>query len=406
MKNYDTYSELIYLVIDGEASDAERTAFYSALANSTELQNEFQTAMKMNRAAESFPKKTAVPLNVSNKLFSKAGLTYFPVESVTPPLAAAAGTAIVSNSIAGKAISSILSKISFAVSGLILGAGMMYFMNVNSEVLSGNTISQASNIRQIEFAQSESKIPVMSSVLEDKSPLRRIQKFEEIAYNNTNSQDLEYIDNVEPDSIYEPDIQIHKSRISKNLKVVEFARSNNISDFDIQNRGDYSNNSLDFKDLGLTIELRNSSYWNTVNENVLPSEISKFHNMDIFVYKEILQNLLLGVGMRQETFYAKYYTVENGRDFIYEQQPNLTNYELAVRYLPYSIGFFKPLIQFNLGGGKYGYTYRGAIGSEINLIENFSILLTIDYATFNFFHKDIKNNSGKVGINYGINYKF
>jgi hypothetical protein len=400
MKNYDTYSELIYLVIDGEASDAERTAFYSALANSTELQNEFQTAMKMNRAAESFPKKTAVPVSVSENLFSKAGLVYSPAATTVTALTASKGTVI------SQIATYTMGKIGFVTLGLLLGAGLMYLLNSQSENIALNNQPVNNEVRIIQILDSEKAIPIMSANNVDESSVPKSIKNDKIASNNSGKILTEDVGKEEKEELHTHNIQIKKCQIPD----VHNFEGNIIPEYklnsEIKNTEYYQKISTDFKELGLSVETRYSTYWNTVNENVLPSEISKFHNIDIFVYKEILQNLLLGAGVRQETFYAKYYTVENGRDFIYEQQPNLTNYELAVRYLPYSIGFFKPLIQFNLGGGKYGYTYRGAIGSEINLIENFSILLTIDYATFNFFHKDIKNNSGKVGINYGINYKF
>ena len=406
MKNYDTYSELIYLVIDGEASDVESSAFYSALSENPELQHEFQTAMKMNRAAESFPKKSTVPVAVTDKLFGKAGLTYIPTDAAIVATAGTAG-AIVKSGIFNNVMSYTISKIGFAVIGMILGAGLMYLLNDNSEVLSGNINAQTNNIRQIEFAQPESNIPVMSSNSKDESPVRRVQEFKELAYNNTNSQNIQAIENEEAEGIYEPDIQIHNSQIIQNPKVVEIARSTNISDFDIHNRGDYSNKLLDFKDLGLSIEVRSSSYWNTVNENVLPSEISKFHNMSLSILYELFDNFKVGAEVRQETFYVKYISTDGLlQDYIFEQQPNLTSFGTLLRYTFLDKETFKMFAQNNISANYYGLVYRGSIGMEYYVIPQISIIGAVDFAGLYYQHQKNTNTSEKVGFSYGINFKF
>lgn len=407
MNIQDTYNELIYLVIDGEASDVERTTFYTALAGNPELQNEFQTAMKMNRAAEGFPKKSIVPIAVSDKLFNKAGLTYISADTALVAAAGSAG-AFVKSGIFSNIRNYTISKIGFAIFGLILGAGLMYLLNDKSDIEFVNNYSNLKNGRKIEFTEREKAIPLMSSVSgvlipKHKSGTTEVQTFQ----NDDKHEDFSHLENEETGSKYESTDQIYNSQINQNLKVVEFARSNNISGFDIQNRVDYSNKLLNFEDLGLSIEVRNSAYWNMANENVLPSEISKFHNMSLSMLYELFDNFKVGAEIRQETFYVKYLSTDGIlQNYIYEQQPNLTSIGALLRYTFLDKETFKMFAQNNVSANYYGLVYRGSLGMEYYVIPQISILGAVDFAGLYYQHQKKTNTSEKVGFSYGINFKF
>ncbi len=68
------YSELIYLYIDGEASEAERTLLFSALATDAALQAEFNDAFRMNSAVQKEIETTLPPPELTSQVFEKAGL--------------------------------------------------------------------------------------------------------------------------------------------------------------------------------------------------------------------------------------------------------------------------------------------------------------------------------------------
>jgi hypothetical protein len=117
--------------------------------------------------------------------------------------------------------------------------------------------------------------------------------------------------------------------------------------------------------------------------------------------------LSIGAGVKQETFYAKYMgTAGVTHKYIYEQQPNFLNFELAARIFPFESGIINPLMQANAGGGNYGYTYRFAIGTEFRFYEEMSFICTVDYASLRYNHQGNWYSADKLGINYGINYKF
>ncbi len=67
------YSELIYLYIDGEASEAERTLLFSALATDAGLQAEFNDAFRMNSAVQKEIETTLPPPELTSQVFEKAG---------------------------------------------------------------------------------------------------------------------------------------------------------------------------------------------------------------------------------------------------------------------------------------------------------------------------------------------
>ncbi|MBX3042949.1 MAG: hypothetical protein KIT33_01755 [Candidatus Kapabacteria bacterium] len=396
MENIDRFTKYY----SGEMNQIEEELFFSELALDNSVRDEFKTFYMINSSLSSIVSSYKPSEESKAKLFSKAGLVYSPAAITVAALTATKGTII------SQIATYTMGKLGLILFGLIIGAGLMYLLNSQPENIALNNQPANNEERIIQILDSEKAIPIMSANNVDEISFTKSIKRNKIASNNSGKILTEDVGMEEKEELHTHNIQIKKCQIPD----VHNFEGNIIPEYklnsEIKNTEYYQKISTDFKELGLSVETRYSTYWNMVNENVQPSEFSIFNNIDIFVYKEVLQNLLLGAGVRQETFYAKYNSFENGRDFIYEQQPNLTNFELAIRYFPYNIEFFKPLIQLNLGGGNYGFTYRGAIGSEINLIDKFSILLTIDYATFNFFHKDIKNNSGKVGINYGINYKF
>ncbi|HET9136645.1 MAG TPA: hypothetical protein VFO76_08405 [Candidatus Kapabacteria bacterium] len=69
-----THSDLIYLFVDGEATPAERSKLYEALANNPELQSEFEDAMRMKEAVEREVTTAIPPPSLTEALFLRAGV--------------------------------------------------------------------------------------------------------------------------------------------------------------------------------------------------------------------------------------------------------------------------------------------------------------------------------------------
>jgi hypothetical protein len=394
------YSELIYLVIDGEANEIESSTLFAALNDNIELQNEFQAALKLNRAAEAFVAEPAVPAGLTAKLFSQAGMTYVPIASPTAAVVAS-GNAV------SKFMKSTIGNIGFAILGLILGAALMYLLNdswgVNEQSTNQYTISN----RQIQFAKSEVRYPEMTSFSEahvipkvEKKSQKRIVNFEESA------KEMPLLEQVVSEDKPEFKAVINHSQISHNQEAIVLFTS---TDFDSKNKMNSEIIPLlnfDINDLGLSIEVKNASYWNLPKESIYPSEISKFHNMSLSILYELSENWKIGAEVRHETFYVKYLSIDDFRqNFIFEQQPNLTSYGALVRYSFLNTESFKMFAQNNLSANYYGLVLRGSLGFEYYIIPELSILCAVDFAGLYYKHQTRTNTSEKVGLSYGINFK-
>jgi hypothetical protein len=407
MNENNKYLDLIYLVLDGEASEIERSTLFGAMADNQVLQNEFNTALKLNKAANSVPGTITVPMDLTNNLFNKAGLN-FVNSNIDKPIYAG---------ITSKFNYFTSANLGFAIAGIVIGIALMFGVNEfvnNNDKNSGITNLNNINSRNIDLVEKQnSDILENSNINVPKSRKIKIPVISQYALNNkptdeiseTNLKKIENTDDNNSQQIVNKNIE--QSNVYRHKEQLNFAQSTR--NFNKQNSENYNpfvftpeNNPIP-----LSFEIRNSSFWNTEQENVFPSEIAKFHNSDIFIYYKLIPDLKIGAGVRQETFYAKYIVKgELSREFIYEQQPNLTNFEIALRYSLFNFDFIKPIFQLNFGGGTYGYTYRGTIGSEFWIYDNVGFVISGEFANFIFTHQNVTNNSSKFGINYGFNFKF
>lgn len=97
MNRHDTTptpSELVYLFVDGEATDVETSLLFGALADDAELQAELADAIRINAAAQGEAFETLPPADVTGALFERAGMTPT-VGNATMGAAGAAGAAAI-----------------------------------------------------------------------------------------------------------------------------------------------------------------------------------------------------------------------------------------------------------------------------------------------------------------------
>lgn len=78
-----TPSELIYLFVDGEADDVQKSMLFSTLANDAGLQAEFSDALRINSAVRDAGQDEGPPKHVTAALFRKAGFAVAAGESST-----------------------------------------------------------------------------------------------------------------------------------------------------------------------------------------------------------------------------------------------------------------------------------------------------------------------------------
>lgn len=71
---FDSILELVYLVVDGEASKSEKSLVFKHIAENENLQNEFINAIKLNKITELDPNQNIAPKHLENNIFSTLGL--------------------------------------------------------------------------------------------------------------------------------------------------------------------------------------------------------------------------------------------------------------------------------------------------------------------------------------------
>lgn len=428
MKNYDTYKELIYLMLDGEASEIERQTLFEALNESPELQSEFQNAIQINNAGASYSNTTEVPGNLTNSLFSKAGLTYAGLGGASNISAAGpspAGKAVTGGS-GKKLIEIALGKYGFGLLGLLLG-GLLSLTFLGNWGTNTVTLSEESQINTVNAGDipdaSAYRPPEIKKVrgVDDNAIKRKTQKnrtYEKMTVDKGLRMSV-----VSPPTHYENNGPNSNGSTAKETKKIIVSTNNHlftgsnlsnpmgrkISLSKVSEMNGQLNNVIEplINNDKFGLEVNSSLFWNIPKETVAPDEIEKLHNMSAFLFYDIKKNISLGIGVRQETFYVKYNsTDELQRDYIYEQQPNLMNYELALRYRPVQFVNLIPFLQFNAGWGKYGYTGRVGAGTELKLYNNFALTFLMEYARLRFKHQSEWYDSQKIGFNYGIHYQF
>jgi len=109
------YNELIYLFVDGDADASQKESLFSAMSSDTELQKELQMAIDMKNSTAGLYNNTQVPVHLTSKIFSTAGIT------ATTVAGGFIGKSIFSNLASWKFIVPVISSI---VGAVVAGIGL------------------------------------------------------------------------------------------------------------------------------------------------------------------------------------------------------------------------------------------------------------------------------------------
>jgi len=156
----------------------------------------------------------------------------------------------------------------------------------------------------------------------------------------------------------------------------------------------------------LSLEFRGSNYQSTQKPTIDPMHYSPLNNMALALSYNINNNLSAGLDVRQETFFLRYNSTQNGEQFIYEQQPNFTTFSGTVKYKIDGWGGFRPFASASAGINSVGFVGRAMLGAEYNVFGNFSLMIGVDFSNLTYTHQNNYFNSSKFGLNYGLIYSF
>lgn len=390
---------------------SEESELFSILSYDEEKRNEFKNFLTIDKSLRKSAMSFIPPTNVTNSIFTKLG-----VNVLNPQFDVKADKVTSPPFIKSRFFSSMITGL-VSISATILI--MLYFMNSPNDSSKNNTLeNNLSYNKQINNSNStieKSESYNLHNLPNDKSTKIRTAKtngnlirngsFIASAEKNINEIPTK-TETVNSTVQIEPDLNIKKELPITSFNVDKTVNLTNKLIPWIKYNDNVIDNSVN-GNTGYQLEVNNSTYWNLPKETIFPNEFSKFNNLNINILYKLSEYITIGAGINQETFYVKY----NGKDqfdrnYIKEQQPNLTVFDVVGRFYPVTIYNLKPFGEINLGGCNYGVVFRTGLGIDYLLSENIAAIFSVNYSVLGYSHQNNMYSSQKIGFYYGINYKF
>jgi hypothetical protein len=156
MEQQLTNNELIYLLLDGEATPTERGRLFDAMSKDHDLQDEFERALKMKNAFEHEVRDTKPAPFLTGALFTKLGLT-------TVGLGGGAAISTGVTTAVKTGWFALASKMVIPIAAALLGSAATYFAVTSGD--SSNSISNEQPVAQRTLQSSPvNSAPVASSI--------------------------------------------------------------------------------------------------------------------------------------------------------------------------------------------------------------------------------------------------
>lgn len=170
--------------------------------------------------------------------------------------------------------------------------------------------------------------------------------------------------------------------------------------------------SLNPGNSGLMLEFHGSNDWHLPAASISPKQYAGLNNTAFAALYQLSDRFALGIDYRRENFFLKYESTEElNEKYIYEIQPNLESVCLIGRYhfSEYDLdrlGHMNTFGQLSVGGNSIGMVGRLMGGIKYHPNAKFAFLLGIEYSHLGYNHQGETFHSGKVGLHYGISYRF
>lgn len=438
------YKDLIYLHLDGQATEAESQALFSAMAEDSDLRAEFDEAVKLDKALMLDKTELTPPPSLTSKVFEAAGFAT-PAEIPAPPPMGVFGKLI--NSVATAVV---LSSIAFT--------GLTMFNSMNQQV---NTNDNKANIaraintqiaKQYDMKASPNSIAPMASTslsskqiakantANDDASLASYRRNNRIKGNNKNisnkdkqlANDIVYLatdednannlKNANDSELNEELAQSTGQIISQERnEVASFADFYALASSEI--RGQYTDNfNIIFGANGneyLPIEMKypsNSNFSLAVNGLF---NTNYFPNREILQSNDPLQNLNLSLNYHysdNHTFGLElgaedlqvYEITQIGAKFKFDLKPTLYWLGLSYRFTFDELIDALPLraySQVSIGGSKYGPVTKLGAGLSYELNSKLALSIGYDWTSLMYTHMATYRFTHKTGLKYSISYK-
>jgi hypothetical protein len=265
-------SEKFLDYLQGNLNVSEESELFSILSYDEEMRNEFKNFLTIEKSLRKSSMSFMPPANVTNLIFTQLG-----VNSYNPQLGENANKLTSASFINGKYFPSIITGLVSIIATVLIMLNLMNSSNDSSKnnMLENNLTfdKQINNSNSNVEKRQKSEIRRKSPIIERGS----LVSFDSIPDFKDDKKDLITVNsNIQAISFSNQDL------LNKQVSFPAYIKKTLVPIKD----NEYSSQSylnIDQK-YGFGIEIRGSASWNLPKETIYPSEISKLHNMDLFVY--------------------------------------------------------------------------------------------------------------------------
>lgn len=167
------------------------------------------------------------------------------------------------------------------------------------------------------------------------------------------------------------------------------------------------------------LEIKNHIYFSKVKEKVN----TNYTNLGISLYYNLVDNLSLGLDVRDESFskYSNRNSIPNINSYGSEKSPSNINqpalfsienvatttvsmnakYDLLTKYKE-----FTPSASVSLGVNSAGSVGRASLNCSFNTMLNFTASVGAEYSVLSYHYMGLNTTSSKLGVSFGISYNF
>ena len=392
-----TPSDLVYLFVDGEATEAEKSVLFNELSTDSNLQIELQNAISMKTVAFHDSNNTVVPAALSNKVFSAVG-----IGSGVAAIGASAANMAGKSSFWG--IGTFYSIISALAGSLItfLLMGNLMTNEVNKEIVSGDNSKQyqASNL-----SMTNDTIIMRDTIFKDRVVVKNIEKIiEKEIYKEANIDNLAKSDENNEIALNEQNKNESEKIDNSSLNIIDtVSKTVNIIENKLESIIEQENSSF-WKDFSINLNSINALTYLPGRSGIV-AEQPLINNFSIGLKYQISDNFRTGITIGKESYPI---FIKESDENIYPIS-SLTYYGLNFDFDLFTLSDtynLKSDLRLFLGGTKLGFYGKSGVGiiwAPYNNIDlNLGLESTVSVSNFN----NKEDLTGKIGFYYGISYRF
>lgn len=419
--------DIIYLYIDGQATDAESKVLFDMLPSDPSIKEEFDSAMKLDKAI-TYDKEILTPTpELTDKLFQKAGFAVPNARPVPAPIFGEAVKNIISNVAAGVVALSILYSGYNFFNQIHRNADSIKSQKYQSEVIEKYLINKPHNAKSTD-------IPVASSIKTEDNKFTTFIKNKITKQNNGRNTNINKGTNIitdYKDDYSNPlldDVAGADNNIPGNNDLAENSQNNNLpvenNTYKIDNSFMNTAYNLNYKlgintdlysplaakkpsDLNLIIELRGMQSTNFYPNRPIQTSNEFSNNFLAAVRYQISYNQSMGIVGGVEDL-QMYEVVQEGKKFKFDLNSSLYWVGMNYKYIfnPISdILPIRPYAETAIGGSKFGPVTKLAAGISYDFMNNFTIGLGYEFTSLMYTEISTYRFTHKSGFNYSISYK-